>query len=256
MKMNSKLTGTLTWYNTATAAAKTVIGQEWLAYDECAYNDQAFDVVLDVPETALLMEILGCLLETGTFTMAGNGNFDSAILYTGEYSANDVKKTTNILLEALPGLLVSTTTSTNGYHTKHTLSWQDLETWKLETFNRTVSQGCDTCAEDTTNATCQYCYEVWQEHLHGQYINLLELAVAILGKAAQQISINHHQSHLYEYIEELENMVDQYRKAMCSEAVSTLDYLDLTRNQYAGIVAHRHRVQLADYYADYCQDQN
>lgn len=202
------------------------------------------------------MEILGCLLETGTFTLAGNGNFDSAVMYTGEYSANDLKKTTNILLQALPGLLVATTTSTNGYHTKHTLSWQDLETWKLETYKRTVSQGCDTCAEDTTNATCQYCYEVWQEELHGRYINQLELAVAILGKAAYQISISHHQSHLYEYIEELENMVDQYRKAMCSEAVDTLDYLDLTRNQYAGNIAHRHRVQLADYYADYCQDQN
>jgi len=254
--MNSKLTGTLTWYKSSVAAAMNVPGQQWLAYDEGANNDQASDVWYDAPEGALLMEILGCLLETGTFEMAGNGTFDTAVMYTGEYSANDLKKTTNLLLEALPGLLVSTTTSTNGYQTKHTLSWQDLETWKLETYKRTVSEGCDSCADDTTNATCQYCYEVWQEHLHGQYINLLELAVEILGKSAYQISINHHQSHLYEYIEELEDMVDQYRKAMYSEAVSNLDFLDLTRNRYAGHIAHRHRVELADLYMDFYSDQD
>jgi hypothetical protein len=97
---------------------------------------------------------------------------------------------------------------------------------------------------------------VWQEHLHGQYINFVELAVAILGKSAYQISISHHQSHLYEYIEELENMLDQHRKAMCNEAVSTLDYLDQTRNQYAGNIAHRHRVELADFYMDLSEDQD
>jgi hypothetical protein len=253
MKMNSNITGTLTWYNDAVATA----GKALIDRQIDGIYDQATDIWYAAPEGALIMEILGCLLETGTFQMAGNGNFDSAILYTGEYSAYDLKKTTNLLLEALPGLLVSTKTSTNGYHTKHTLSWQNLDTWKLETFKKSCqAEGCDTCADDLTNTVCQYCYEVWQDELNGRYLNYLGLAVAILGKSAYQISINHHDSHIYEYIEELENMLDQHRKAMCNDSVDLLDYLDITRNQYTGNIAHRHRIELADLYKDLCADQD
>jgi len=251
MNEATKTNGTFEYFNCAVAQAKNVPGQEWIAYDENAFSKDVWKIQKDLYSEPLAMEILGCLLDLGVFRMSGCEGYTTVALYTGEYSSYEYDRTVRALREALPRMLeIDTTNLHNGCHINYTITWKSLEDWKRETFEYSCqAEGCDSCANDTSGYTCEHCYAVWQEHLHGTYINYMELAKELLQSIAEDINEGHNR-HIFEYAEDLEGIIERYRYAMFNERVDLLDFLDSTREQYDLLKANQHRLKMAFQYID------
>ena len=249
-----KTNGTFEYYNSAVAAAKIVPGQKWLAYDQNVFSGDVCNIQSGLTSEPLAMDILGCLLDTGTFTMTGSGNYNSVVLYTGEYSSVEYRETIKQLQAALPGMLVNDAKSNGKGGITYELCWSDLYVWNMSTFSSITNlEGCDKCQHEYLGNMqmehCDNCASTWQEHLHGTYINYLELAKELLQSIAESINEGH-DNHIYEYAEDLEYILDQYRCAMANGNIDILDFLDSTREQYILIKANQHRLEMAQLYID------
>lgn len=84
-----------------------------------------------------------------------------------------------------------------------------------------------------------------------KYGEALANIACVVHRIARQINYSHHEAHLYEYIEDLEAMVHNYRQAIVdgvSDKLDLLDYLDSTREAYVATKMHQRKVALADAY--------
>ena len=89
------------------------------------------------------------------------------------------------------------------------------------------------------------------------YYTALHNIAYVVWRIARYFHYSHHQAHLYEYIEELETMVDDLRRAISrgiNGDLDLLDYLYGTTDQYVEIKSQRKRVAMADEYLNLLED--
>ena len=221
----SELAGTLSWYHTALAFIGTEdFDQPNVVSGEHFFNSDVWN------GAAIYLEILGGLLDSGVHQVKG---FDVSkqtgliVLHTGEYLYSDLDY--QAILTLGNGAITKEVAADGKTLTLSLLSYEDYyASSDLETEEAPVV-----------------------------YYTALHNIAFVVWRIARSINYSHHQAHLYEYIEELETMVDDLRRAISrgiNGDLDLLDYLYGTTDQYVEIKAQRKRVEMADTYLSLLED--
>lgn len=217
----TELAGTLSWYY----AALELIDTEYFDQPDTVSGEHLYeDTVLLSCVSPMYLEILGGLLDSGSHQIKGfdvSKQVGQIVLHTGEYQYSDLDF--QAILELGAGAITKEVAADGKTLTLSLLTYEDFY-----------------AASD---------YET--EEAPVVYYTALHNLAYVVWRIARQINYSHHQSHLYEYIDDLERMVDDFRKAISrgvSGDLDLLDYLQDTTDWYVGMKSHRKRVEMADTY--------
>lgn len=224
--MNNQTLGSLSFLHTVLADVRHEYGFYAIDKDKCE------EAVVQIPADAetLYLEVLGCLLDTGKYVVKGYGTTNKLSTYTGEHKRSLL--TLEILSSISDYIIVSQ--HTVGKDPEHPMADITTTTYRMRTWNEYELEAI-LADIDPALASCEY-----QQGLAN--------IATVVHSIAEDISISHHQSHLYEYIEELETFLDDYRKAIFFDSEELRRFAYDSMDRQVRLLAHRRTVEVADAY--------
>lgn len=224
--MNNQSLGSLSFLNSVLEDVRTEQGFYAIDKDKCE------DALVQIPADAetLYLEVLGCLLDTGKYVVKGYGTTNNLSTYTGEHKRNLL--TLEILSNISDYIIVSQTSV--GRDEELPMTDITTTTYRMRTWNEYELEAILADIDPALAAD--------------EYQQGLANIATIVYKLAEDISISHHQSHLYEYIEELETLLDDYRKAVFFDPEELRRFTYDSMDRQVSLLAHRRSVEVADAY--------